>query len=80
MKNQSAINRQRNTQILLDTDFMFRVESQGRAIIFREPGAPRIDFFPGTNRWRDVDTKKMYEGDAHDFIDWYKQQLEEDDV
>jgi hypothetical protein len=41
------------------------------AILFREPGHPKVDFFPSTGRWRIPGEKLTYGGGAGPFLDWY---------
>jgi hypothetical protein len=43
------------------------------ACLFREPGKPRVDFYPSTGRWRTVgrEPEKVHRGGARAFIAWY---------
>lgn len=42
------------------------------AILFREIGKPKVDFYPHTGRWK-VGTR-MFSGGAYSFCGWYEKQ------
>lgn len=44
-------------------------------ILFREPGKPKVDFYPYTGRWRS--DGKTYRGGAASFLSWYAKQDKE---
>jgi len=70
-QNRHAEWKQKNTQILLDTDYEFKATNNGENLVFREKGKPRVDFYPSTGRWRDVDTKRTFRGGPRTFLKWY---------
>lgn len=46
------------------------------ACLFREPGRPRVDFYPSTGRWRVVGGGRTFRGGAVAFLAWYRKQAE----
>lgn len=46
------------------------------AVLFREPGKPKVDFYPGTGRWRipGRPAKETFRGGALAFLVWYVKQ------
>ena len=44
--------------------------------LFREPGKPKVDFYPHTGRWRVVggQSRKTFRGGASAFVSWYRKQ------
>lgn len=47
------------------------------AMLFREAGKPKVDFYPHTGRWKVVGVPKpppVQGGGAQKFIAWYKEQ------
>lgn len=44
------------------------------ALIFREPGKPRVNFFLTTGRWYDIEANKTFRGGATKFVEWYAKQ------
>lgn len=44
----------------------------GACLIFRESNKPKVDYYPGTNKWRSGG--KTYTGNVENFISWYKKQ------
>ena len=51
------------------------------AVLFREVGKPRVDFYPHTGRWRvvGVGKTKTMRGGAKAFLAWYSRQGEVED-
>lgn len=47
------------------------------ACLFREPGRPRVDFYPSTGRWRVVGGGRTFRGGAGAFLKWYQKQTKE---
>lgn len=41
------------------------------ALLFREAGMPKVDFYPSTGRWRVAGEKKTYRGGAKAWHKWY---------
>lgn len=62
-----------NTEILNKSGITFRIASK-ESYLFREENKPKVDFYPSTGRWRDLETGRTYNGMAHSFIAWYKKQ------
>lgn len=62
-----------NTALLEASGIPFTSTNNGEALLFREWGRPRIDFYPSTGKWR-VDNVRTYGGHATKFLQWYKEQ------
>lgn len=57
-----------NMRVLIDSRIPFiRKET---AVLFREEGKPKIDFYPHTGRWKS--NGRMYSGGAEKFLKWYR--------
>lgn len=61
-----------NTETINKSGIPYRLAG-GQTMLFREPGKPRVDFYPSTGRWR-VNGQRAVSGGARKFLDWYKQQ------
>lgn len=68
---------ERNTAILLQGKLKLTIKSGGEVILFREPGKPKVDFYPSTGRWRIPDKNQTFRGGAESFLRWYEKQKEE---
>jgi len=64
-----------NMEALNKSGLKFTVSSGG-AVLFREVGKPKVDFYPSTGRWRVATdpTIKTFKGGAESFINWYKKE------
>jgi hypothetical protein len=63
-----------------------RFEERPTSVLFREPGKPRVDFYPHTGRWRVVGERpdpkarrrgadgRTLRGGAKAFLGWYAKQ------
>lgn len=55
-----------------------RFQIRETAVLFREAGKPRVDFYPHTGRWRIVGgangPTRPLSGGAKRFIEWYAKQ------
>lgn len=55
-----------------------RFEERATAVLFRESGKPRVDFYPHTGRWRIVGAPngptRPLSGGARKFLVWYAKQ------
>lgn len=55
-----------------------RFEERPTSVLFREPGKPRVDFYPHTGRWRVVGAPngptRPLSGGAKRFLEWYAKQ------
>lgn len=72
-KLQRKENRAVNLMTLRESDLEFMERNNGDTVLFREDGYPRVDFYPGTNKWKVLDKKIHYiRGNAENFIAWYK--------
>lgn len=60
-----------NMAALTASGLPFRETNCGESILFREPGKPKVDFFPSTGRWRVAGVKKTFRGGAKAFVRWY---------
>lgn len=47
----------------------FSEANYGECLMFREPGYPKIDYYPSTGRWRDGN--KTHRGCVEAFWNWY---------
>lgn len=65
-----------NLDILKKSGIIFR-ESGSETLLFRNPGKPRVDFYPSTGRWKVIRTNTIMGGGALKFIAWYKKQTSE---
>lgn len=52
---------------------------RGEALLFREAGKPRVDFYPSTGRWRIVGKPRTFRGGAKSFLNWYRKQEDSHD-
>ena len=43
----------------------------GEALLFRERGKPKVDFYPSTGRWRVPSDRQTHRGGARAFLQWY---------
>lgn len=51
------------------------------ALLFRDAGKPRCDFYPHTGRWRVVgQSGQTYRGGARAFLAWYARQSAKQEV
>lgn len=64
--------KERNTNILLHSPHTLTVTNAGESILFREPGKPKVDFYPSTGRWRIPGTSITFNGGAKKFLRWYE--------
>ena len=55
--------------------FAYTVRNSGETLCFRIPGKPRVDFYPSTGRWRNLETKIMHRGGGVAFLNWYHKQV-----
>jgi len=58
-----------NRKEIADSEYTYI--DRGESFLFRDFGCPRVDFYPSTGRWRDLDGKKTYRGGAVTFLKWY---------
>lgn len=58
-----------NRAILRESGFPF--SDKGEALLFREDGKPRVDFYPSTGRWRIPGSSTTHRGGARAFLQWY---------
>jgi hypothetical protein len=66
--------KEKNTEILLRSRHTLTIKSGGEAILFRESGKPKVDFYPSTGRWRVPGSFKTFRGGAESFLSWYERQ------
>jgi len=72
-KERHAIWWMENSMAIKQSRIPFRVASR-ECYVFREVGKPKVDFYPSTGRWRNLQTGKTFSGGATAFIIWYKKQ------
>jgi hypothetical protein len=61
-----------NMEVLNASGLMFGSANRGEALLFRDYGKPKADFYPSTGRWRSGN--KTYSGGAKAFLAWWKKQ------
>jgi len=66
--------RAENERLLEESGLPFRLTNNDTCWCLREPGKPRVDVYPGTGRWRDVDAGRTINGEATAFLAWYAKQ------
>lgn len=67
--------KQKNMAVLGESGAIFTVTNHGETLLFRQPGKPKVDFYPSTGRWRIVGaTSKTFSGGAQSFLNWYAKQ------
>ncbi len=64
----------KNMKALTASRIPFKETNGGESILFRDPGKPKVDFYPSTGRWRDVSNNKTHSGGGAKFIAWYQTQ------
>lgn len=71
-----AMLKRRNIMLLnLRVAGRFKSTNYGETVLFREPGKPKVDFYPSTGRWRIVGSQsKTFRGGAESFLRWYAKQ------
>lgn len=52
----------------------FTPKSNSTVLLFREPGKPKVDFYPHTGRWRVPGQPPTFRGQAKAFLTWYGKQ------
>lgn len=78
--------KEENTRILAEAGLPYLIKGD-EVILFREPGKPKVDFYPSTGRWKSItrrqpsemfvagsDIIKYFSGGAEVFLKWYKKQ------
>ena len=74
-RSEHANNKAINLAMVQQSGLKFRVTNNGECLVFREPGKPKVDFYPSSGRWRDVGlSKRNYSGGAEAFLQWYASQ------
>lgn len=68
--------KERNLKTLLNSNNVTKltIKSDGEVVLLREPGKPKVDFYPSTGRWRAAGQAKTYRGGAEAFLNWYAKQ------
>lgn len=64
----------KNMEALNTSGHKFKETNYGETILFREPGKPKVDFYPSTGRWRVSGMSKTFRGGAEVFLRWYEKQ------
>jgi hypothetical protein len=63
-----------NMATVQKADVVYRTANAGETLLFREPGKPKVDFYPSTGRWRvvgDPTNTRTMGGGAEKFLKWY---------
>jgi len=75
-KEQRETRRIVNETILKESGLPFKVANGGAAWLLREHNKPKVDFYPGTGRWRVAGVTYTFRGGAVAFLVWYRKQHE----
>ncbi len=67
--------KERNLATLNASSVIFTTTNYGETLLFREPGKPKVDFYPSTGRWRVAGLTKTFRGGAGSFLSWYAKQI-----
>lgn len=64
------------TRVLAESGLKFTSSNDGENLMFREPGKPKVDFYPSSGRWKvaGIGGGKVMEGGVKVFLDWYAKQ------
>jgi hypothetical protein len=65
--------REQNWKVLNECNIPFKITNDDECCLFREPGMPKVDFYPSSGRWR-VANSKASGGGAVAFLNWYAKQ------
>ena len=60
-----------NMRVLGMSGLDYRVTNGGETLLFRDPGMPKVDFYPSTGRWRVAGVQETFGGGAEKFLQWY---------
>ena len=63
-----------NTDLITKSGIHHRSVNMDESLLFREPGKPKVDFYPSTGRWRVAGVKRTFSGGAQAFLTWYTKQ------
>lgn len=63
-----------NMAVLNSSDLNFKAVNFEETVLIREPGKPKVDFFPSSGRWRVAGVARTFQGGAQSFLDWYRKQ------
>ncbi|WP_454691178.1 hypothetical protein [Achromobacter aloeverae] len=66
--------KQDNTAAIAASGIPHRSTNNGETILFRQPGKPKVDFYPSTGRARIDGTAARSFGGARSFLAWYAKQ------
>jgi len=72
LKSDKARRRNEAVDVLDEHDFEYMAVNQGTTFLFREPGKPKVDLYPTTNKWKSGN--RLYHGTIKNFIRWYMKQ------
>ena len=61
-------NYEKNLEIINGMNF----ELKDTVCLFREPGKPKVDFYPHTGKWKA--NNRMFHGGGRSFVNWYNKQ------
>ena len=64
--------RKENDAMIRGSGLAWESRSDGASWILRSPGYPRVDFFPDTGRWRDIEHGRTHRGGAVACLGWIK--------
>lgn len=64
--------REKNDGAIRESGLPWKSRNDGASWILRSPEYPRVDFFPGTGRWIDIEAGKIHWGGAVTCLGWIK--------
>jgi hypothetical protein len=57
-----------------EPNLSWRSTNGGESLLIRQPGMPKVDFYPSTGRWRVAGVRETFGGGAVKFLEWYRSQ------
>jgi len=69
-KDARVMRREINIAIMQKSSLTYK--DNGVSLLFRDENKPKVDFYPGTGRWKVHNV--VYKGGADKFIEWYRDQ------
>ena len=64
---------EKNKHFIDQNGLEYHLVNYGTTMLFREPGKPKVDYYPSTNKWKCG--IKFYHGNVVDFVEWYEGQV-----
>lgn len=77
-KRRHSDNRRYARALFADSGLVYEERNLAEAILLREPGKPKVDYYPSTGRWRVAGEPRTYNGGPEAFFAWYEKQVARD--